>query len=402
MASLESRGTRDGALVDRFAGSDPGLNRLRFALSGTITIGLALAAEYAFVKAAGALQITPPSIAPPAVLGRVAAADHALLTMSMLIGAVVGLASALGVSDARARGQLASFLCIPLPLLAGMLGSLELARWRTPSLVAMVVVLAAGTYLRRFGPRGFIVGAVAFIGDLLGFLLHGKVGAGQIGWLAAEVGIALTAAIVVRVLLFRPDPASALTRTRRSFGARARRAVRLAFAVLEEPSARNRRRLHRQLARLNESALMFDACLAEPDATHSDAARLHEGLFDLELAIDRLARAAEHAANAALPDADWWVTGAHTLGYGPLRRLAESTRAAQAVLWLISVGERPTGAISQLLEACPHEQSTLKTLLDRWQAAETPPEVEPVPLGQGVIFPASHPAARRSRSPARG
>lgn len=93
---------------------------------------------------------------------------------------------------------------------------------------------------------------------------------------------------------------------------------------------------------------------------------------------------AEHVHDVA-------VTRARTLGYGPLRRLAESTRAAHTGLWLISVGERPTSAISQLLEACPHEQSTLKTLLDRWQAAENPPEVEPVPLGQGVDFPSVTP-----------
>jgi hypothetical protein len=99
---------------------------------------------------------------------------------------------------------------------------------------------------------------------------------------------------------------------------------------------------------------------------------------------------AEHVRDLA-------VTRAHTLGYGALRRLAESTRAAHSGLWLISVGERPTSAITQLLEACPHEQSTLGSLIDRWRAAETPPEVEPVPLGHGADFPTITP--RRQTAP---
>ena len=85
------------------------------------------------------------------------------------------------------------------------------------------------------------------------------------------------------------------------------------------------------------------------------------------------------------------VTRAHTLGYGALRQLAESTRMAHSRLSLISVGERPTTAITELLEARTHEQSTLDTLLDRWRAAETPPDAEHGPLGHGTDFPAITP-----------
>jgi len=71
--------------------------------------------------------------------------------------------------------------------------------------------------------------------------------------------------------------------------------------------------------------------------------------------------------------------------------LAESTRAAHSGLWLISAGQRPTSAIAQLLEARPHEQSTLNSLINRWRAVETPREPEPVPLGHGSDFPAITP-----------
>ncbi len=90
--------------------------------------------------------------------------------------------------------------------------------------------------------------------------------------------------------------------------------------------------------------------------------------------------AAEHVHDLA-------VARAHTLSYGALRQLAESTRTAHSRLWLISVGEQPTSAIAQLLEARPQNRSTLSTLLDRWRAAETAPEADPTPPGAGADFP---------------
>jgi hypothetical protein len=35
---------------------------------------------------------------------------------------------------------------------------------RTPALVLLAVVLAIGTYFRRFGPRGFAAGVLLFVG----------------------------------------------------------------------------------------------------------------------------------------------------------------------------------------------------------------------------------------------
>ena len=70
--------------------------------------------------------------------------------------------------------------------------------------------MAAGTYLRRFGPRGAASAMFLFIGVLFGFFLHGAVKIGDLGWVVAEVGVGLAVALVVRFGLFYPRPDHAL------------------------------------------------------------------------------------------------------------------------------------------------------------------------------------------------
>jgi hypothetical protein len=62
------------------------------------------------------------------------------------------------------------------------------------SLASLAVVLAVGTYCRRFGPRGFMGGMLLFMGAFLGYFLQQLVGLTDIGWLAAEIalGVAVT------------------------------------------------------------------------------------------------------------------------------------------------------------------------------------------------------------------
>ena len=43
---------------------------------------------------------------------------------------------------------------------------------RVASLALLAVMLAIGTYCRRFGPRGFMGGMLAFMGAFLGFFIQ--------------------------------------------------------------------------------------------------------------------------------------------------------------------------------------------------------------------------------------
>jgi uncharacterized membrane protein YgaE (UPF0421/DUF939 family) len=294
--------------IDRFLGSDPGLNRLRMALQSVLTIAVILAAEALFVHFTHALQIPADGVpSSSAEAAKLAGANHEFLVIGMLLGAVVGLISSLGVMEPTARGQLVTMLLIPVPMVSTLALGIVLGGHRTIALVSLALILAFGTYCRRFGPRGFVAGMLLFMGDFFGFFLHGAVTIGDLGWLAAEIGVGLAVAIAIRFVVFYPHQSKALARTQRSYAARARKLASLALELFDEPeqSERGARRLRRQLVRLNEAALMIDAQLGDPGAVAegSSGQLLHQRLFDVELALTNIARFAQAMARHDLPDA---------------------------------------------------------------------------------------------------
>src|SRR3984885_9060626 len=280
--------------VDLLVSSDPGLNRLRGAAQSVLTIAVALGAEWTFVHLTGALQIESGATASVATASKVAAANHDLLAVAMLLGAIVGLMASAGVQDRTAKSQVITFLILPIPIISALALGIAIGDHRVAALVVIALVLALGTYSRRFGPRGFLAGQLLFIGYFVGFSLHSAVMIGDLGWLAAEVGVGLGIVTVVRFALFYPHPDRALERSRRSFDARARHVTSLALELFDavQLDQRRVRRMHRQLIRLNEAALMIDAQLGDPGALPdgSSSELLHQRLFDIELALTNIAR----------------------------------------------------------------------------------------------------------------
>ena len=296
--------------MDRLAGADPGLTQLRNALQAVLGIALGVGAVDVFVHLTGGLQLL--AAAGPAPV--VAAYNHALLIVSMLLAGMVAMMAGFAVGDNTARGQLISSLILPVPMISAMACGLAVGSYRLPSLVFLVVLISAAVYVRRWGPRGLACGLVAFNGGFLGFFLHTEIGLRDLGWLAADLIIGLLASLTVRFTLFRPDLARTLTRMRRSWEARARRLLALSIAMLDDGADRAQRpalaeRLRRQVVRLNESTLMIDAQLAQvaPRSAGVEARRL----FDAELALSNCARfasalvtvGADEAARAPARDA---------------------------------------------------------------------------------------------------
>jgi hypothetical protein len=304
-AVTERRVTRDW--VDRFIGSDPGLNRLRTALQVVVTIAVTMLAEWLFVRLTHALQIsTPPGPLAPATAALVAAQHHGVLVIGILLGAVTGLiASFTAGMFATPRIELQTFALMPVPMTAGICLGLALAPYRLLSLAALVVALALGAYLRRFGAPGFITGMLLFMGDFFGFFLKSALHFSGLGWVVAEIYIGALVAIIAQFTLFYPSSRRALARMRRSYAARSRQVIRCALALFDESldSPRAGQRLHRQLVRLNETALMIDAALGDPAASAegSSATVLHQRLFDVELSLTNVARFAERIAHLDTP-----------------------------------------------------------------------------------------------------
>jgi uncharacterized membrane protein YgaE (UPF0421/DUF939 family) len=241
----------------------------------------------------------------PVALARAAMADHQFQVIAMLLGAIVGLISTFGVMDPTARSQLVTMLLLPVPMVPALALGIALGGQRTLELVVLTLIMAGGTYCRRFGPRGFIAGILLFIGNFFGFFLHGAIKLGDLGWLVAEIGIGLAVAIAVRFVLFYPHLDRALARTQRSYAARARKVAALALEIFDgvEHSERVARRLRHQIARLNEAALMIDAQLGDSSAVAegSSSELLHQRLFDFELALTNVARFAEAIARLEVP-----------------------------------------------------------------------------------------------------
>ncbi|HEY2563496.1 MAG TPA: FUSC family protein [Acidimicrobiales bacterium] len=292
--------------MDRFVGSDPGLNRFRSALLAVATVAAVLEAEWLFVHFTHALQIQNHGLRlASAAAAKVAVANHEYLVIMLLLGAIVGMISAFGVMDPRAKGQLVTTLLLPIPMLSALALGIALGGHRVLSLVLLAVVLAIGTYCRRFGPRGMVAGLLLFIGFFFGFFLHAAVTVDDLGWLAASVGVGVLVSLAVRFALFYPRQKKALDRTQRSYGARARKVASLALELFDNPtqSERDGRRLHRHLVRLNEAALMIDAQLGDPSAVAegSSGQLLHQRLFDIELALTNVARFAEAMVRLGMP-----------------------------------------------------------------------------------------------------
>src|SRR5580693_6945418 len=274
-------------------GPDPGLNRLRTVLCAMATIAGAIGAEWLFVHFTGALlRPAPPAAAGAAAAARVVTANHALLIFAMVLGGVIGLTAAISVQDTQPRDQVLNMLVLPVPMIAVLALSLAVAPHRVLALCLLPLILAAGTYPRRFGPAGVRVAPLLFTGYLFGFLLGSVITVGDTGWLAAEIGVAIVVAIVVKVGVLHDTSSRALRRTQRSYAARARRLAGLALAAFDEPGPRASRRLSRHKTRLGEATQLIAGQLADPGVAQGDsaAALLHQGLFDSWLALSNLAR----------------------------------------------------------------------------------------------------------------
>jgi hypothetical protein len=303
---------RRWAWLDWLAGTDPGLMRLQLAGEATISIGIIVAAEWVFVRATGVLQTPVPPGASAAVAAQVSAVNHTTTVIAMLLGAIVALLGGFAASMYQdARSKLVTYVFVPIPLIATFALGLSL-HVRVASLASLAVVLAIGTYCRRFGPRGFMGGMLGFFGAFLGYFIQKVVSVYDIGWLAAEIGLAIAVTIAVHFALFHPRPGAALRRMQRSYFARAREVASDAadlFTVLVGSSEPERhkaaeKKLRRQLLRLNEAALLIDSQLGNRAAIPAgwSGAALHQQLFDAELALSNGARFALALAGRDLPE----------------------------------------------------------------------------------------------------
>lgn len=300
---------------DRLVASDPGRIRLHLAVRTTATVALAFVVLRGLSLAAG------------------------LPGTMIMLGLVESLFGSIGVRDPDARQQRVTLLLTLLPAAAAFTLGTALAPFKVWGDIVFLVVIFGAVYTRRFGPRATALGFLAFIPYFMGSYLHLPLAQipGQI--LSLVVGAACT--YIVRFHILPDHPDETLVRILGDFD---RRIGRL-LAVLETAIAAggwhqpHRRRLRRQIVRLNDTALMAEDQLDQLDddrlLSNAGKRRLRFRLFDLELAAERVA----DAAFRDLPPADTREAVRQRIGALRQRlheRLPSTLRSPEA-------GTRPTG-----------------------------------------------------------
>ncbi len=282
--------SRRRELVDRFLGFDPGMTQLRNALHSTLALTIAVGLGYVFSETTGAMKIAGSGL--PAAL--VAAQHHGALIIAMLLPGIIAMLDSTGVNDGSIRGRLISSAGLAATFFTAMTVGLVIAEHRLPLLVWLVIAPMVAVYIRRFPTRGFVLGVALFNGAFMAYFMHAEITFHDLGWVALEVLIGSVASVAVRLLVFRPDNARALRRMQRAWVARTHTVIERTWQLTVEGDERRQEHLEdsvqRNLVRLNESSLMFDAQLAQPDAVDGSAMVLHQRLFDQELAVSNIAR----------------------------------------------------------------------------------------------------------------
>ncbi|GHC83134.1 FUSC family protein [Streptomyces flavofungini] len=256
--------TRLADVYDRFLASDPGLIRLRSALSTVCAVGL--------------------------TLGALAALDA---PVSILVtGALTAMVSTAAVTEPRPRDQALTLATgVPVALAAIAVGS-ALAPHRVTADVVFVLLIFAALYIRRLGPRATTLGIFAFQLFFVTQFVNTRVG--QLPQLFLAVLMAFASSALVRFAVLRSSPGRTLARLQRAFGLRLGLVLDALIDVAEGgPQASHGERavatLRRSTARLHTGALMVQNQLAAGTPDERTASAIQRRVAEAETAVERLA-----------------------------------------------------------------------------------------------------------------
>lgn len=223
--------------------------------------------------------------------------------LSMLTSGVVGLVSAVVITESTRFRLAQTFVWLPVPFSA----ALSLSTWIQPH-PALITFLLLTTLilplaLARFGPLGLLTGLITFVGCLTAEASEAQLAqCGRLALLAMVTSLSLLAA---RLLLCHPFPHEDLLRAQRAFVIEIRRVAGAAASALGSDAGPQvgLKTMQRALARLNVTTLIIDGRLAQPELAAEPAAAelLHQYLFDAEVAVQGIGQAVEELARVDTP-----------------------------------------------------------------------------------------------------
>jgi uncharacterized membrane protein YccC len=309
-------GTRGGRISewrDRVVASDPGLTRLRMALSAAVAMASALALEYGYAQATHA--------GPEGVI------------IAMLLGGVMAMMGSMALGGTAAWPKVRTAVFFPVAMGVGLVPGALVAGHTDVMLCIFVLVMFAAVYVRRFGPAFFFYGFMIWMGyffaAFLGASFH------SLPPLFGDVAVATAWILLLSLTVLRTHPGRTLRRVRRAFDSRARNVARACVDLVEsagDPVRERRaaRRLHAHGLRLAEAALMIEAWSAEPGALPPgwSGTALRGRVVDAQMAVDAMAHAAADLARAGGAN----LAASRLLGHVARREYAAVEHAAAPLL----------------------------------------------------------------------
>ena len=341
---------------DRLAASDPGLGRLRMALSAVVAMGTALAVE--------------------ALVARLLGADPKSTLVSMLLGAVVAMMGAHALVGPEVWAKVKNAAFFPVAVGAGMVLGTLTASHATLRVIGFVVVMFVAVFVRRFGLPWFFYGFMGWMGYFFASFLRAT--PGMLPGLLVAVVVATAWVLLLSVTVFRTNPRRTLYSTLGAFFARGRSVARACADLLDVPAgnaprrARALRALSARHAGLTEAALLAEAWSEDPRALPEgwSGPALRRRLIETQQAVDRLAWSA-----AALPaDGPLRVEARRVVDHVARRRDRAAVAAADR-LDLLSHDVEETGGDGWW--PARHLAFGARELLDLDARADDPPELDP-------------------------
>ncbi len=129
---------------DRVVASDPGLHRLRMALSAGAAMATTLGLEYGYA--------------------RLTHAGAEGIVIAMLLGTVVAMIGSMALAGPRAWPKVRIAVLFPIAIGAGLVPGVAVAGHADLTLVVFVAVMYVAVYIRRFGQPYFFYGFMIWMG----------------------------------------------------------------------------------------------------------------------------------------------------------------------------------------------------------------------------------------------
>lgn len=266
-ASIEVRDLRD-----RVVASDPGLARLRQAVSAILAVGTTVAVESVVVAVVG----------PPKQIG----------LLALLLGAVIAMPLATSVKESDRRVAAITVASGAVAAVTGAILGVLTAQVHLLGLITFTLVSFAAVWLRRFGPRWFTLGFLGWQAFFFSLFLDPPVA--SLPFMVGAIVIATLWVGLLLVTVLHVDPSAAVSRTVITLRARARAAISAAMDVLDDPEdLRSVRAMRGQLIQLSEVSLLLDGQLSTARTLPHGlrAGFVRRWVVDVEIGMDEICAA---------------------------------------------------------------------------------------------------------------